>query len=114
MSDEPLYLSFDLVRVDEIIRIEKLDECAARHLICTVARGTGSGVCLANNPDPSATKSLHHVNRPVLRPVVNDHDLYVRPSLAKDRVERFTDGYFGIVARDENGDLGVAHRQSFT
>jgi hypothetical protein len=100
MSDEPLYLSFDLVWVYEIIRIEKLDECAARCLIRTIARSASSSVCLPNELNSPAANPLDYVDRPVFRAVIDDNDLKIRQSLTKNGIKRLADVFLGIVARN--------------
>src|SRR5262245_66434537 len=70
-----LHLSFDLVRMQQIVRVQPLDVAALRELQCLVSRCRSAGVRLCDDLDTGVFKSTRNSQSIVHRSVVNDDNL---------------------------------------
>jgi hypothetical protein len=94
------HLLLDLVRGEQVIRVQPLDLIARAVREGGIPRGGGATVFLTHYAHAASGEFLGDSQRAVFGAVVNDHDLRVRPCLSDRGLQRQGNPLFGVVRRN--------------
>ncbi len=94
---------------EDVVRIQRRDEAAARLIDGAVAGGAAALVALAEKADAGIGKGGDRGRRIVAAAVIHHHDLEILASLRQHRGDGLTQRSRPVIDRDDHGEERLAH-----
>ena len=112
-AQQRCHLQLDLFRRHQIISVQLLDVLALALAIGSVDCGREPAIHGGDDPHATRRKSARDFGRAVGRAIVGDDDLLAVPGLRHCRAQRFGEGRFGVVGRNQDRNQRWIHLLPF-